>query len=248
MGSIFSSQPRTAATVVDVRSGRNQYLFIGPSGTVEVGDPSTNTQQLQLGTGSSLNAGLGTGSGGGSNRQLRTFHGGQHGVTIGTNNFYLRSDHELGWTSSTGYGTSSDLSLYRDASDTLAQRRSTSAQTFRIYNTYTDASNYERAKLSWSSNELLIGTEKAGTGVARPLKLQTDGTTRAGITAAGSVYVGSGAAALATTATDGFLYIPTCAGAPTGVPTAITGTAPLVADSTNNRVYCYLGGAWVALN
>ena len=57
-----------------------------------------------------------------------------------------------------------------------------------------------------------------------------------------------GAAAIATTATDGFLYITSCAGTPTGVPTAITGRIPIVADSTNNKLYIYSGGAWVALN
>lgn len=53
-----------------------------------------------------------------------------------------------------------------------------------------------------------------------------------------------GAGAVATTATDGFLYIPTCAGVPTGVPTAKTGFAPIVVDTTNNRWYFYSGGAW----
>lgn len=62
----------------------------------------------------------------------------------------------------------------------------------------------------------------------------------------GNVSIGD--AALATTATDGFLYITSCAGVPTGVPTAITGRIPLVVDSTNNRMYIYSGGAWVALN
>jgi hypothetical protein len=57
----------------------------------------------------------------------------------------------------------------------------------------------------------------------------------------GSTIIGS--AALATTATDGFLYIPTCAGAPTGVPTAYTGRVPMVYDSTNNKFYIY-NGAW----
>jgi hypothetical protein len=55
-------------------------------------------------------------------------------------------------------------------------------------------------------------------------------------------------AALATTATNGFTYIPTCAGTPTGTPTAITGKVPIVADTTNNKLYVYLGGAWVAMN
>lgn len=50
-------------------------------------------------------------------------------------------------------------------------------------------------------------------------------------------------AALATSATDGFTYIPTCAGTPTGTPTAKTGTVPFVYDTTNNKLYVY-NGAW----
>lgn len=76
------------------------------------------------------------------------------------------------------------------AADTLAQRRTTNAQTFRIYNTFTDASNYERGKMEWDSNVLRIGTEKAGTGTARALALQADGTTRLTINADGSISLG----------------------------------------------------------
>jgi hypothetical protein len=51
-------------------------------------------------------------------------------------------------------------------------------------------------------------------------------------------------AALATTATDGFVYLPTCAGTPTGTPTAYTGVLPLVIDSTNHKLLFYSGGSW----
>jgi hypothetical protein len=55
--------------------------------------------------------------------------------------------------------------------------------------------------------------------------------------------------ALATNATNGFAYLPTCAGVPTGVPAAsFTGKAPVVIDSTNNKMYIYTNSAWVALN
>jgi hypothetical protein len=67
-------------------------------------------------------------------------------------------------------------------------------------------------------------------------------TERARIPAAGGMVVGT--AALATNATDGFLYVPTCAGTPTGTPTTQTGTAPIVVDTTNNKLYFYSGGAW----
>jgi hypothetical protein len=52
-----------------------------------------------------------------------------------------------------------------------------------------------------------------------------------------------GSAALATTATDGFLYIPSCAGPPTGTPTSFTGRVPMIYDSTNERFYIY-DGSW----
>lgn len=160
----------------------------------------------------------------------------------------LLSQLAYSWTSSTTTATTApDLLLWRDAAGTLAQYNSTNAQSYRIYNTNV-GSNYERAALSWSSNEFLIGIENGGTGVARNLKFQTSATTRMGITSVGNVYIGTSSAALSTAATDGFFYIPTCAGTPTGTPTAITGAAPMVADSTNSKVYCYLGGAWVALN
>jgi hypothetical protein len=47
-----------------------------------------------------------------------------------------------------------------------------------------------------------------------------------------------------TTATDGFLYVPTCAGTPTGTPVGYGGAAPIVIDSTNNKLYFYSGGQW----
>lgn len=55
--------------------------------------------------------------------------------------------------------------------------------------------------------------------------------------------------ALATNATNGFAFIPTCAGVPTGVPAAsFTGKAPVLIDSTNNKMYIYTNSAWYALN
>ena len=128
-------------------------------------------------------------------------NGGDRGLVFGSNTtanpnaafFSLRwqaniagfsSSAILAWGSDV-YNVSYDLAVQRDAADTFAQRRGTNAQTFRLYNTYTDASNYERGFMRWSSNVLQIGTEKAGTGSARALEFQTDGTTRWTITTAG---------------------------------------------------------------
>jgi hypothetical protein len=92
----------------------------------------------------------------------------------------------LGIGIAAGGGMSNGAWLINDAAQTLAQRNGTNAQTFRIYNTFTDASNYERGKLEWASNVFRIGTEKAGTGSARALELQTDGTTRLTIPSSGA--------------------------------------------------------------
>ncbi len=75
----------------------------------------------------------------------------------------------------------------------------------------------------------------------KPLEFGTNNTLRGRISAAGSWVFGT--AALTTTATDGFVYVPSCAGAPTGTPTAFTGMIALVYDSTNNKLYAY-NGAW----
>jgi hypothetical protein len=92
-----------------------------------------------------------------------------------------------------------DVRLERDAANTLALRNSTNAQTFRVYNTYTDASNYERASLFWSSNIFRLALESAGTGSARGLFIDAatfgfrtnGGTTRWSIDSSGHLVAGA---------------------------------------------------------
>ena len=64
-----------------------------------------------------------------------------------------------------------DVYITRDAANILAQRNGTNAQTTRLYNTYTDGSNYERGFLKWNSNVFEIGTEGAGTGSEKPVRI-----------------------------------------------------------------------------
>ena len=58
----------------------------------------------------------------------------------------------------------------------------------------------------------------------------------------GNVVVGL--AALAGDASDGFLYIPTIAGSPTGTPTAYSGRSPIVYQTGSDRLYIWNGSAW----
>jgi len=92
-------------------------------------------------------------------------------------NFKLAGDYSLSWTSSSvNAGAASDLTLARDAANTLAQRNGANAQEFRVYNTFTDASNYERGFMRWVSNLLEIGSEKGGTGTARNVRVLSSGS------------------------------------------------------------------------
>ena len=64
------------------------------------------------------------------------------------------------------FGSSSDTILRRDgAAATLAQRNGTTQQIFRLYNTYTDASNYERLTLTGvAGTSVNITAQTLGTG------------------------------------------------------------------------------------
>lgn len=74
-------------------------------------------------------------------------------------------------------GASIRADLVAEANDILAQRRSTNAQTLRVYNTYTDASNYERVDLTYATNVATLQSVAAGTGTVRNLALIGGGST-----------------------------------------------------------------------
>jgi hypothetical protein len=103
----------------------------------------------------------------------------------GGGNLNLRSSGQVRWTQGGDLLGLVDLALARDAANTLALRNGTNAQTFNVYNTYTDASNYERLRIfAQSAGSVIIGTEKgSGGGTARGLEFQTDGVTRLTINA-----------------------------------------------------------------
>lgn len=58
-----------------------------------------------------------------------------------------------------------------DVAGNISLRNSTASTNLYVHNTYTDASNYERAVIGWSANVLQIGTEAAGTGTVRNINL-----------------------------------------------------------------------------
>lgn len=108
---------------------------------------------------------------------FRIYANGVSNVNVGISSLKLTVDSGsyFGWTAGSGDAyNAGDVQLYRDgAAGILAQRNSTNAQTLRVYNTYTDASNYERGALDWTTtaNTLTIGTQAAGSGTARNMAL-----------------------------------------------------------------------------
>jgi hypothetical protein len=70
-----------------------------------------------------------------------------------------------------------DVTLSRDAANTLALRRGVNAQTFRVYNTFTSATNFERLNIRWTSNTAIIDTEAgSGGGTLRGLSIGSANT------------------------------------------------------------------------
>jgi hypothetical protein len=88
-----------------------------------------------------------------------------------------------------------------------------------------------------SDKDMYIGYQ-SGTGAS--VRLYSNATQVVYINNGNTVVGG----AVTTTATDGFLYIPTVAGTKTGTPTAYSGTIPMVYDTLNHRLAVYDGASW----
>jgi hypothetical protein len=116
-----------------------------------------------------------------------------------------------------------DLDVSGGAADTSMAVRTTSGANFRIT----------------SSNVAATGVT-IQTMNGAPVALKANGNNGATVTTAGSTLLAKSAPA--TTATDGFPYIPAQAGAPTGVPTAQAGYAPMYYDTTNHKIWIYDAG------
>jgi hypothetical protein len=97
-------------------------------------------------------------------------------VAYGTNSYYqfYVSEYRFG-----GSGVGGPVFLFLDAADVLAQRRTTNAQEFRLYGSYTSASSYQRLAIKTKAVTLsaLSGASVATTGGFIP-----DGAVLVGLT------------------------------------------------------------------
>jgi hypothetical protein len=117
-----------------------------------------------------------------------TFGGsGVNNAVLGSAALGLSSAHFLGWSGTADANSGTwDTRLHRDASSALALRGTTAAA-FRMYEAFTDASNYSRLNFNYNTSALSfhISSQAAGTGTLRGLLLDgtqvllaTSGTTR----------------------------------------------------------------------
>ena len=130
-----------------------------------------------------------------------------------------------------------------------------------LFNTANETNAYEIGQIHWNSNFLQIRTLQSGANNRPMLFTATNlasfsiGEATVSIASWGINTLGRlapsgnngfyhGTSALATNATEGFLFIQSCAGTPAGTPASIpTGQKALIYDSTNNILYLY-DGSW----
>jgi hypothetical protein len=156
------------STVSKFRVGKGGNIFSGANAVTADGGTGVAGVSLEM-----LFANYGIGVDGNGNCQFllngtaRSRVG--FGVCIGNNQTFSFSDLQH-----TGLNSVPDVLLARDAPGILAQRNGTTAQAFRVYNTYTDASNYERLNIQWSGNAMRIFPSAAGSGTPRIVYLGSD--------------------------------------------------------------------------
>lgn len=142
----------------------------------------------------------------------------------------------------TALNWNADVVLVRDAADALAQRRTTNAQTHRIYRTFTNSTNYERLALQTAAGQMVIAAETAGTGTDNiDLTLTSAGTGIVNVTQ-GIIRLAAAftVATLPAAGTQGRMAYVTDALTPTFLTLAVGGGAVVTPVFDN-------GGSWVTV-
>lgn len=121
-------------------------------------------------------------TGGGGNGLIFSINGTANVLALFQEGFKCSSTVGFVWGSGGANGPR-DLSIYRDAANTLAQRNGVNAQAFNLYNTYTSGSVYERVSLYAASNVFYLGSNQTG-ATLRPLLISHGATAYAALPAA----------------------------------------------------------------
>ncbi len=100
---------------------------------------------------------------------------------------------------------------------------------YRVHNWWKDCNNWEACGFDWQTepNVCRFGTDQAN-GIIRELHFMTGGIVGAKMDVNQNFIYNVTNAPLLANATDGFLHVPVCNGAPIGTPTFFNGAAPIV--------------------
>jgi hypothetical protein len=187
--------------VLPIANGGTGLSSTPANGALDIGNGTGFTRTtLTAGSGITITNGAGSisiaASGGGTVTSVSVTTANGVSGTVATATTTPAISLTLGDITPTSVALNSDAFLVRDAANILAQRNGVTSQAKRVYNTYTDASNYERGVFDFktTANTLTIGTEKAGTGSTRNLQVLIGGVLKAdyGITLAnGWTFVGN---------------------------------------------------------
>ena len=161
--------------LLDLQSGGTSQAFIESDGLGHFGSDANNRVRI----------GYNLSPPGGAPRMGLFATGGGRLWLTGYGDTYLGYKGTIGITGSNFGFTGSaqgtlDVLLARDDANILAQRNGTASQTYRLYNTYTDASNFERTSLTRDSSGLVIDAQKGGTGAdpTNLLDVKLDGSSK----------------------------------------------------------------------
>lgn len=131
---VTDTASNAASLLLDLQVGSSSKFSVNKSGTVTI----PNSQSLAAG---------GQGKFGFVNSNIPAM---QNALT------------DLRLNTDGSFGLGANFRVFADAAAVMALRNSTTAQTYRVYGTFTDASNYERLAVTRDA----ITVESAGTGTA----------------------------------------------------------------------------------
>jgi len=164
---ITNTASGAGSDLLDLRVDSSSKMSVKPNGTIVVGDNSISTLAITSPTG------LAAGSGISFNNTEPTIRrsNANHSIFNSTGLTVLLSTGEVQVQPAGYFSIGENTRIYQDGDSQLAQRNGTNAQSLSVYNTYTDASNYERFTITASSTNVKLNTQSVGTGSVLPLLL-----------------------------------------------------------------------------
>jgi hypothetical protein len=143
-----------ASRLLELQTGGTSRFVVRKDGAISLGIDHQSPTGLAFSTGGLGNA-------------IQTSVNGAAHFLVAASRVNLPAASVFGWVSGTGLQGVADTILARDAANTLAQRNGTNAQTFRLYGTFTDASNGRRLDITSTTGGIFTVTATGnGTGAS----------------------------------------------------------------------------------